>query len=88
MTKAIILCCALFEIKDGPHAVIAKWDWTDWVGLIGFILVMSFVVTVAVALARSIHPLKILDRIGTTLSAVMGRRSGSSPKPKRDRTSN
>jgi|GEM_PF-3656143 len=64
------------------------WEWTDWIGLIGLLLAIAFIITVIVALVRRTSPLAILDRTGSVLGALIGRRGGPTAKRKRDKKSN
>jgi hypothetical protein len=46
------------------------WGWTDWLGLLGLLVGIAFVLTVIVALIRGEPPLEVLKYIAAPLASI------------------
>jgi hypothetical protein len=58
---------------DFQHGVF-EWSWSDWLGLIGLLIAISFVVVVIAAIWVGESPTKLLQQIRQTLALILRRR--------------
>jgi ABC-type phosphate/phosphonate transport system permease subunit len=59
---------------DGSRVVHFEWMWTDWLGLMMFLLSIAFMAAVIAAIIRGVPPLKILSEVGGLLSLGLKRK--------------